>query len=347
MLLSAQQESAVSAVNEWCRSTAKPYFYLAGYAGAGKTTLAKSFAGILKKSTRYAAYSGKAAVVMRKNGCADASTIHSMIYKVEIDPETGQRTFTKRDQSDLVGVGLIVIDECSMVDETIARDLLSFHIPILVLGDPGQLPPVGGTGYFTSGDPDFFLDEIHRQDLGEVRIIGRDQVDADEVLAADQIIVGTNRSRTSYNARIRQLKGFLDPEPMAEEQLICLKNQHAEGLFNGGMWRVLERKKRRKGHIDDNCIHMAVTSLDFENTQPVDIKVRREFFEGRGAEVPWQERRGTQEFDFGYAITCHKSQGSQWPSVYLFDESATFASSRAQWLYTAVTRAAERITVVM
>jgi exodeoxyribonuclease-5 len=92
---------------------------------------------------------------------------------------------------------------------------------------------------------------------------------------------------------------------------------------------------------------MHVSSLDFESTTPVDIRVREEFFRGRGNEVPWRELSGTQQFDYGYALTVHKSQGSQWNSVCLFDESSSFQSDRARHLYTAITRAAEKITVVM
>ena len=62
--------------------------------------------------------------------------------------------------------------------------------------------------------------------------------------------------------------------------------------------------------------------------------------------VPWQVRRRHDEFDFGYALTVHKAQGSQWNDVVVFDESRAFREHRARWLYTAITRAAERVMVV-
>ncbi|HEY2136868.1 MAG TPA: ATP-binding domain-containing protein, partial [Xanthobacteraceae bacterium] len=52
------------------------------------------------------------------------------------------------------------------------------------------------------------------------------------------------------------------------------------------------------------------------------------------------------EFDFGYVLTVHKAQGSQWDDVVLFDESFAFTDSRDRWLYTGITRAAKRLTVV-
>lgn len=77
-----------------------------------------------------------------------------------------------------------------------------------------------------------------------------------------------------------------------------------------------------------------------------EVYVRKEFFQGREAEIPIDERRYSDEFTFGYALTVHKAQGSQWNDVLLFDESWAFREDRAKWLYTGVTRAAERITVV-
>ena len=58
---------------------------------------------------------------------------------------------------------LIIIDECSMVDAELGRDLMSFGVPVLVLGDPAQLPPIQGGGYFTEAEPDAMLTEVHRQ----------------------------------------------------------------------------------------------------------------------------------------------------------------------------------------
>ncbi|TIW71687.1 MAG: ATP-binding protein, partial [Mesorhizobium sp.] len=68
--------------------------------------------------------------------------------------------------------------------------------------------------------------------------------------------------------------------------------------------------KRRRGHLNDHCVRMHVASLDFESTTPVDIRVRQEFFLGQGNEVPWKELSGLQQFDYGYALTVHKAQGS-------------------------------------
>ena len=80
----------------------------------------------------------------------------------------------------------------------------------------------------------------------------------------------------------------------------------------------------------------------------VEVQALEHHFLGRGAELKkqyWLMSEG-QMFDYGYALTCHKSQGSQWDDVLIFDESGIFRSDRFRWLYTAITRAAEKVSVV-
>lgn len=76
------------------------------------------------------------------------------------------------------------------------------------------------------------------------------------------------------------------------------------------------------------------------------IKLLKAVFENPDEEIPWQQKKRFDDFDFGYALTVHKAQGSQWNEVVLFDESFAFKETRQRWLYTAITRAAERLTVV-
>src|SRR6266404_9279040 len=83
---SPEQDAALKAVAEWLK--AKPgqgnvplVFRLFGYAGTGKTTLARHLAEGVDGKVLYAAFTGKAACVMRSKGCRGASTIHRLIYK--------------------------------------------------------------------------------------------------------------------------------------------------------------------------------------------------------------------------------------------------------------------------
>jgi exodeoxyribonuclease-5 len=377
MKLSPQQDDALLAVSRWLKvaGTGKGglIFRLFGYAGTGKTTLAQKVAEDVGGTVLFAAFTGKAAQVMRNRGCANARTIHSLIYRPrgeKAEEETGemQPAFALNRASEVKRAKLVIIDECSMVDEKLGRDLLSFGAPILVLGDPGQLPPVnageGGAGFFTEQEPDVMLTEIHRQArenpiiqlaqevreggrpaygrYGESRVIGRDEIDADAVLAADQVLVSRNRTRHNFNRRIRTLKGFEDPLPAAGDKLVCLRNSSEKGLLNGGLWRVTS-----VGGAKGPALNMLVKSED-EGPLGASAKIRvlKDMFEKGPEAVPFDRRRRTDEFDYGYALTVHKAQGSQWDRIVLFDESFAFRDTRDRWLYTAITRAAEQITIV-
>ena len=78
--LSPQQLAALDAVTNWARDPgAAQCFRLFGYAGTGKTTIAKEFASTVGGKVLYAAYTGKAALVLQEKGCP-ATTIHKLVY---------------------------------------------------------------------------------------------------------------------------------------------------------------------------------------------------------------------------------------------------------------------------
>lgn len=371
--LSVQQETAIKAVKHWLHNGANQVFYLAGYAGTGKSTIAR-----MVDDTRpmYAAFTGKAASVMRNKGCHDATTIHQLIYRPKIrskarleelllsaekDPDNVELkerieaekanlrkpSFSLNLDSPLSGASLLIVDECSMVDEQIGKDLLSFGKKILVLGDPAQLPPVYGAGFFTKGTPDFTLTEVHRQALDspvlELATYVREnktlpavhqcvlnEVNSALVLKTEQLIVHYNRTRFRINARIRTLLGYDHPMPMVGDKLVCLKNNHELGLMNGALYKVLE------SNGDDKNLCLTIDTGQ-------ELFVQPEPFIGKS--MPFWEYDPTMDrFDWGYALTCHKSQGSQWDSVGVFFEGYRFADS-ARWLYTAITRAAKEVWV--
>ncbi|MNM89873.1 ATP-dependent RecD-like DNA helicase [compost metagenome] len=373
MSWSPQQEAAIKAVRQWLAAPNGPQvFRLFGFAGSGKTTLAKEIAGNVKGTVLFGAFTGKASLVLRKKGCPGASTIHSLIYKPIEDPETGKTVFKLNHDSAITLADLVIIDEVSMVDQDLALDLLSYRKKVLVLGDPAQLPPVKGEGYFINADPDVMLTEVHRQAAenpiirmsmdvregrplkpgayGDSQVLVRGQVDKEQmrelVLGADQLLCGMNKTRQTFNTRMRTLKGMLDGTapnlPRPGDRLVCLKNNHDKGLLNGGLWEVIKSR--------DSGVHaaqMVVRSLDVEELEPADVIVPFQFFEGREKELDWRELKRVDQFTYGYALTVHKSQGSSWDNVMLFDESFIFREDRRKHLYTGLTRAAERITVVI
>ena len=368
LAFSPQQDAALKAVAAWLKAKpgqgdTPPLFRLFGYAGTGKTTLAKHLAQGFDGRVLFAAFTGKAAMVMRHKGCQGASTIHSLIYR-PIESETEVPTFELWRDAPAAQAKLIVIDECSMVDAELGRDLMSFRAPLLVLGDPAQLPPIQGGGFFTDAEPDAMLTEVHRQaqndpiirlsmeiraghrlepgDYGATQVVARSALDPQRVLDADQVLVGRNATRRAYNARMRERRGFESAMPMAGDKLVCLRNKRQKGLFNGGLWVIKDRPKARR-----QIIKMQVRPEESANGRAVKVSVREECFTGTIEQVEWLYRKPYEEFDFGYVLTVHKAQGSQWDDVVLFDESFAFPDSRDRWLYTGVTRAAKRLTVVV
>lgn len=367
-----------------------------GFAGTGKTTLAKHLAEGVKGIVYFAAYTGKAAHVLRRSGASNVSTIHKLIYKPkdksqqhlkELQAERADlRTrdpvpvemlkkceaaiaaeqinlarpmFALNEESPLNGAGLLVVDEYSMIDRTMGEDLLTFGCPILALGDPGQLPPVRGEPFFT-GEPDIMLTEIHRQarenpiiwlsqrireglaiepgQYGASRVTQYGRLPREElrdmVLATDQLLVGKNATRISSNNRARELMNRRGQLPEEGDKLVCLRNNHDVGLLNGQLWRA-----RADALFDGDY---AILDLEGEEKQRVEVTAHVDYFHGNVPEV-WT-RKDAEEFDYGYALTVHKSQGSAWDNVLLFDE--WYSRDRRQWLYTAVTRASERIDIV-
>lgn len=369
-----QQKLALREVGAWLaecrgqmrrrRSLTRPVFRMFGHAGTGKTTLATHLAQGVNTPV-FGAFTGKAALMMQRKGCTDAKTLHSLIYKAD-EQHDGTFDYRINRASEAAKADLIVVDEVSMVNEELGRDLMSFDRPILVLGDPGQLPPVSGSGFFTDKHPDVMLTEIHRQardnpiiymatevrenrrlsvgTYGESRVVERNVLSGREVVASDQVIVGRNDTRSAYNKKMRALLGFEGQMPEDGDKLVCLRNDRSFGLLNGGLHTVTEVLHRRS---DDQHIVLEVESDDFNDRPRVEVKVRREFFLGTATDIPPGDLKGTQQFDFGYALTCHKSQGSQWSNIIVFDEGAAFRENANRWRYTAITRAAERITVVI
>lgn len=342
-----------------------------GYAGTGKTTIAKEIANAVRGVVHYMAFTGKAALVLRKKGCTGATTIHGAIYKPR-DDDFGHTEFEWNPDGPLSTASLVVVDEVSMVGPDIGKDVLRYGTKVLVLGDPFQLQPVSGEGFFTNVQPDILLTEIHRQarenpiirmsmdiregrglslgDYGSSRVVSRRDIGKDElreiVMDADQLLVGKNTTRQTFNRRVRELKGMTDPEmdwmPAAGDRLVCLKNNNLKGLLNGGLWDV-----HKVTEYDGRNVKMLVDSLDDDKAPRTEVEVPRQFFTGAEKELDWRVRKQSDEFTYGYALTVHKSQGSAWDKVLLFDESAIFRDQQAQHQYTAITRAAEKVTVVV
>lgn len=384
---------------------------LGGYAGVGKTALVALVAQAYTSPVAFAAYTGKAAGVLRKKlneaGVRPrfCGTIHSLIYQPVEDAETGEVRWAKKSflgYTDEAGVpqsfSLIVIDEASMVQDHVLAELLAFGTRILAIGDHGQLPPVRGSGRLMH-EPNLRLEKIHRQaesnpiirlsaciretgkllrsveDGDKIRFVERKNMQGEidrlfkgvtEADLLDRVLLTyTNADRCLYN-RAARLAYSREPfgEPRAGDLVICLKNHIApfvrgvERVYNGlrgflrGAPAPLNSPHRLSAQIEFadffDRLGLANTEMSrhqfgyqrtFENYQ--------QLYDFKFKPLTWDEV-GTL-FDYGYALTVHKFQGSQASDVLvLYDAPGNVgAHDFRRWLYTACTRASERLTVVI
>lgn len=378
----------------WIQDASAP-FRLFGAAGTGKTTIAKHLQDALGVDyIAFGAYTGKAASVLRRKG-VDATTIHSAIYqprgtfetrrklqeaqqdRMATDPDETERIteleaeiaqlerelatnpagFTFNPDCEWADADLICLDEVSMVNVTMAADIESLGVPVLVLGDPHQLPPVYGEGYYINAEPDVLLGEVHRQALESpvLRLAtdirqGADwrgervRVSLAEAMKADQVLVWKNSTRWNLIHAIRAKQGKPKDRPVTGDQVMCLTNNRQLGVLNGQQYEVLDIKQG-----DPTGPEMLLREIDGRNGERW-IKAFKEGFQGLAAEQEMKKNFVTYRgewgaFTFADVITTHKAQGSEWPHVYVVDQTDQMRTDARKWMYTAVTRASERVTI--
>jgi exodeoxyribonuclease-5 len=276
----------------------------------------------------------------------------------EIDAKLRRPAFSLNEQSDWAYADLIVLDEVSMVNESMARDIESFGVPVLVLGDPAQLPPIEGGGHYTAAEPDFLLTEVHRQALEspvlklatDIRLGrgwagARVPVDMAEAMEADQVLCWKNATRWNLVTKMRAKLGRPAGTPIAGDRIICLVNNKDIGIFNGQQFEVLEVRGDPSGIYD-----LKVRDEEGNERELIARPGGFESYEAEQAEKRAGGWRGeTGVFTFANVITVHRAQGSEWDHIYVVDQThqmtkSTEAEKRA-WTYTAVTRARYKVTL--
>lgn len=383
--LSPDQKRALDAIIAWYfnPNRSQEYITLGGYAGTGKTTLIarirEELAGKTEKlKVGFASYTGKAARVLQnslKNTEAihkqdTVGTIHSLIYSPIVNSKEEIVGWQRKEKLDR---NLIIIDEASMVDAQIWKDLLSYRIPIIAVGDHGQLPPISGQ-FTLMQEPVLQLTHIHRQ-ARENPIIGlsiaarehgiirpgrysgtvikyqKNSFEAQEMmedlmrssLQDTLVLCGYNHTRQKLNTHIRGIHEKFGEAPVTGDRVICLRNNHSKHIFNGMLGTIISISPH-----DAEWFYAEIAIDDTEEPYKGLVSVRQ--FGAKKALNFTSERsfilRG-DIFDFGYALTVHKAQGSQAKRVVLFEERFAKMDDTQwkRWLYTAVTRAQEELYV--
>jgi len=319
---------------------------MGGYAGTGKSTIISTLIQALKNrglDFAVGAYTGKATNVLRKKGLF-ANTIHSLIYRPMTDSK-GETTWHLMDRYEMpYRMDGFVIDEASMVSKEIHDDLLSFGMPIIYVGDHGQLEPIGSK-FNLMQEPMFRLETVHRN-AGEiahfaehlrkgnpartfattkaVQIVEENVVEDRHLAAVDQIIVAFNKTRVKLNNRVRKEKKIDFTFIAKGEKIICLRNNRQLGLFNGMQGIVTKIHKNERIDFTSDGMEFGLIKYD-----PDQFGKETNQFEFNQEANP---------FDYGYAITCHKAQGDQFGNVIVYEQKCE-NWDHVRWSYTAASRA--------
>ena len=407
---SEQQQAAMATVADFIHFSDEKICQVDGFAGTGKTTLAKHLAEGVRGYVPFVAFTGKAASVLASKGCHPASTFHSQVYQpkskcearleaLQLEFKDWQMSHPKDDRTEadedkagwyrdeirkeadnvnrpsfainydsgIRDAAVVFLDEHYMADRQMGEDLAGFGVKVVALGDPAQLPPVAGRSWLAGRRAEVMLTDVHRQAEGNPvlwaatrlrnhegmpppgeygdrdELVIKNYATDDDLTAADILLCGRNKTRAKLNARKRELLGFSGTLPKPGERLVCLRNNNDLGLMNGTIWELLEIEpvggpagKYAAIEVQDDAGNVVRTRLirsRFEEDQPV---------------ITPQDRRMADDFDFGYCLTVHKSQGSEWRHVLLVDEHRAFNEDGDgwRWLYTGVTRASEVLKVV-
>ncbi len=372
VVLSEQQTRAV------CGALANSVTVITGGPGTGKTTIVRVLVRAcraLGRDVALAAPTGRAAKRMSELSGADASTIHRLLA---YDPFKGRFT---HDEDRPLELDTLVIDESSMIDLPLARDLLR-ALPdgaqIAFIGDANQLPSVGPGNFFrdlvsSEAVPVFTLTEIYRQAARSLivenahRLIhgekptlvpwkkrsGEDCLfvhSRDPNVAADLVIRAVTRElpRLSFGSEDVQVITPMHRGPLGVREL----NRRLQESLNP------ERPQRAEVRYGDMVLREGDRVLQVANNYDKGVfngeigRVARVDASGRSVIVSFEEQEvGYEQSDLdqlqlAYAMTIHKSQGSEYPCAVIVMHSTHYIMLRRNLLYTALTRA-EKLAVII
>lgn len=344
-----------------------------------------NYIGISLEQIAPMAYTGAAAVNMRTKGLLNASTIHSWIYhtsitqkydefgKVIIDDyfNRPKETLDFVPKIQLKNIKLIIIDEAYMVPFEMKKDIERFGIKILACGDWNQLPPINSKPAYLTSTNVRVLSKTMRQSensyigklaysalygypisngyYGDVLVINEDELTDQMILSSDIVLCSKNTTRDYYNNKIRKLYGFDSKTPQYGERIICRSNNKLEvvdniNLANGLIGSVLNYPD--VSGFDGKTFRLLFKPDLLNNA--FDIRASYKYFI-----APYQQKEilkndrylEGEKFEFGYCITTHLSQGSEFNNVIVIDEPM-MGDLKNRLSYVAITRAKKRLIYV-
>ncbi|WP_417459058.1 ATP-dependent DNA helicase [Kordiimonas sp.] len=383
-MLEPDQQEASDAIVSWARRAVTAgsgsHFTLAGLAGTGKTVLIKHTFDRLAAAGLpmvVATPTAKAGNVLRRKGMNNVVTLHKLLYRftglMQTDEGDELPQFIDEGRWGVERPRLIGVDEGSMVDKRAFDTLVGRGVPVLFVGDHGQLPPVGqDPGIMQNAD--IYLEKVRRQAEGSP-IIGLahrvrnghiptpDDADGDTLKVGragdadiarifveqnyDAVVCARNATRINLNRAIRRQFGRGEGIEVGD-RVLCRLNDWVREAFNGESFVVEAVNSQPKSAGSDTV------SVDLVGEPSPQFPDGQRLYNAQLYLPALYERkflqedmpRGSMKFQFGNALTCHAAQGSTIPRCMAVDEVVRGWDMR-RFRYTAVTRASEALAVVL
>lgn len=384
--LTEDQTAAYDKIKQFLADPERKSFVLDGPAGSGKTTLIRILKDALPDKVVICALTNKAVAVLRAKGFKNATTLdrvlNKSVYNPIIRPPTAQEIeyytenelpipamIEEEDYEKLPadGAGTVVcVDEASMTNEVEFTRLINMYQKVIFVGDAFQLPPVEGTKWFQTAEPDVRLYKVVRTGEGseittlanmirrkspewkkrdwkcEVTILNRNDRTAVEKALKDANITLAHKNITcdDFNFKIRDIRGLFVNDmnwvvPQKGDVLLaweCIKGKGAD-IYKSEIYPVLKAFPLNGGfrvQLEGITELIAISKANLME-QKTEITVAH-----------------LHRFSFACCITAHKSQGSEWDHVVVLAyDHATKWPDHYNWLYTACTRAKKHLTVVI
>lgn len=384
MELTAEQMNVVGQILT-LRDQRQPEIRVAGPAGTGKTTCIKYLlTEIDEDMVVVVTPTNKAAKVLRSKG-VPAATLYSVFFTPEEDVFPGQskksvrfipnHTIDKLGEGKLSYADTIIVDEASMLQTWLLAHLRRMCRTLILVGDQYQLPPVNDQhnpdGYFVTKPAHAELTTVMRQDSGSpilalathiregrfpenlVRKLAPAIPFTDWVKQGRKIIAFTNAHRREVNLLCRKILGFEGVLPKKGDMLICNTN-HNDKILNGTevivrefTWKMPDLLAKLVCEDEDGEVHALEVNLGRflmdlpDGTWPTE-KLEHVVKAGLALDAGLS-------FSYGYCITAHKAQGSEWQDVCVIDERWSLnkidptGNFARRHIYTSITRAQENL----